>query len=202
MKSVYAGVTHWVRFNARMAQYELQLCNSGCIEPWVGLFLGDGGPDPAVSDYFLSVIEELSGIVWLLEREHTALLERSHEMFAPRGAIALPTEISELFRIDPRPYANLLTLREVVAARAVLIETHGGEVDAHTRLVFRKHLNVLRHLIIPALDQVAALVESETMTPAISRDALIGRYRSFLPGHSRPHPDSFLSVGLLKPAKV
>lgn len=72
--------------------------------------------------------------------------------------------------------------------------------------MFKKHLTVVRNLILPTLDSVAHETAGQRWVPATddaarapaAEDDLIRGYRAFVPAGPRPHPDSFLSVALLR----
>jgi hypothetical protein len=207
MRQAYAEVTRWVRFNATMALRELEHCNEAWIAPHVNLFLAHARPEPGVPDRLLALLEEAASVVWLLYAEHEALLERLRELFGPTEELLLPHEIAAAFETASAPVASLRLVRRSVAARASLLEAHAPDVDAHTRLVFKKHITVARTLLLPSLD---ALVEEAARLPldaasarqadenVVGEDALARLYEPFVPTSPRPHPDDFLSVALLR----
>jgi hypothetical protein len=201
VKGAYDGVTRWVRFNAWMTLHELQHCNEHWLAPHVNLFLEGPRPRPDVPSRLLSLIEEAASAIWLMYREHEALLERLHELFGPREPVEWPEAISSVFHAARGPEAGLLVVRRSLDARVSLLEGHSHEVDAHTRLVLKKHLTILAGMVRPALGAVAndpALgLPGDAADAVAAPDDLVGRYRSYLPGGPRPHPDNFLALALL-----
>lgn len=210
VRAAYEGVTRWVRFNAWMTLRELRQCNEGWISPRVGLYLESPRPPASLSDRLLGLIEEAASAVWLMYGEHEALLERLRELFGPSGEMALPDDVSSVFASATEPEATLSVVRRSLGARAALLADHACDVDAHTRLVFRKHLTIVNGLIRPALDAVAEGGGLEALDragsaggsrgvagPLVEQRDLEARYRQFLPDGPRPHPDSFLSLALL-----
>ena len=214
MRGVYEGVTRWVRFNAWMALYELRHLNEGWIAPRVSLFLESPRPSSALPDRLLGLIEEAASAAWLMYGEHEALLGRLRELFGQAGELALPDDVSTPFARAADPEPALSIVRRSLGARAHLLTCHAQDVDAHTRLVFRKHLSLVNGLIRPALETVAQDRDLDAAAgllasgPAgdvsgrlVEQRELEESYRHFLPGGPRPHPDSFLSLALLSSEK-
>jgi hypothetical protein len=191
MKQAYEDVTRWVRFNASLTLRELQLCNDGWIAPSVKLFIDRPAPHPEPPLGLLALLEEAASAVWLMHEEHEALFDRVRELFGPRSEMDLPEDLSAAFDGAASPEASLLVVRRSLTARVALLEAHPKDVDAHTRLVFQRHLTVVNRLILPALDAVAG-------DPAVPEtDDLVAGYARFLPRGPRPHPDTFLTTALL-----
>jgi hypothetical protein len=196
-----------------MALHELQRCSEGWIVPCVGLFLERPRPKPDVPDRLLSLIEETASAVWLLQGEHEALMGRLRELSGPREAM-LPEDVAATFARAAGPSASLDIVHCSLAARIALLEAHAQDVDAHTRLVLRKHVIVAKSLIAPTLASVAAEARrialprrvqpeaTDDVCPPISKDELMEQYRSFLPFGPRAHPDTFLAIELLRCAQT
>jgi hypothetical protein len=205
MKAAYAPVMEWVRFHAWVVQSELQLCNASCIAPWSRPLLKDQ-PEADRPDAILGMLEELATVVWLLEQERIALLERLREMFAPKAPLALPPEITAMLVESTEPVEAMELLRNSIAARASLIDDHPMVSDPHTRLILYKHRVILREMIIPTLGRVIGLAR-ENVPPSAPRKArptedLLDLYSAFLPKTPRMHLDTFLRLSLLNPSST
>jgi hypothetical protein len=211
MKSAYAGVTNWVHFHAGMVWEELQLCNQGWVEPSASAFMSIPKPAAEAPEELLFFNEEVSSAMWLMNLEHQALIGRTHELFGSRQRLALTGEIASVFEHKWSPRASLQLTLHSIGARMALLAEHGRDVDSHTRLLLHRHVTILQHLIVPALDTVLRKATDEIVAvlppdggpsarPVISQDELARLYRAFLPEGPRPHPDTFLKFALLEHA--
>lgn len=210
MKAAYAGVTQWLRFNAVMVWQEIRICNEGCIAPLVRPFVAADRPDARYPDSVLHILEEVASAIWLLERERAALNDRLHELFAPRAAAPVSDDLLSALKPAEDPVASLQLALDSIGARLALLANHPVDVDAHSRLVLRKHATELKDLVVPALARAKEAIPADAIAPFVpavagngsvmTKAALLASYQDYLPGGPRPHPDDFLALSLLKTA--
>jgi hypothetical protein len=202
MKTAYAETIQWVRFNAWVTALELSHCNAGWLEPNTEQLIKGVRTDGAHVDAVLVGIEECAGVMWLLQLEHECLVERVHELSGPHAELQLPESVRDRFTHATGQFASLVVVRNSLVARVSLIERHEDCVDAHTRLVLRRHALVIGSLILPSLEGVlraagdAALgTDAESVASSNELDAY---YRLFVPSTPINHPDTYLRVSLLR----
>jgi hypothetical protein len=189
MKSAYEDVTRWVRFHASMTLHEMQFLNDGWLAPASAALMAGEKPSPDLLGPLLVRMEKTASVVWLLLREHEALLERVGELFGPKAAIELPHDVAERFAAAiGTERVPALVCRSIVS-RIELLQAHAMAVDAHSRLIFKKHVCVLEGLILPF---ASSLCTSQSDAVLGEQAEWLESYRRFCPAGPRPHPDDFL----------
>ncbi len=212
MRAIYDDVTQWVRLHAWATFAELRVLNSGAVLPLTSPFLrvaaeGQGVVDDSRVDAFASLtgVEEITGVMWLLDREHVQLLERITELFGSRAPLTLPAAVDGLLARAQTPALAISTVGASIAARVRLLASMDTRVDAHTRLVLREHSRALAGAVSSALSCVQALVAHGVVAPegdgvAAVDVAFATAYQTLAPLDRRQHPETFQQVSLLRGA--
>lgn len=196
MKSAYEAVTRWVRFNALALSFEVRLCNERWMAPVLKPYLAEAKPSAAATPEAMGLVEEVASAIWLMQGEREALQRRVAELFGPKAEVELSESVTALFAEAGNDACGVRAALESVRARADLLTSNGARVDAHTRLVLRKHALVLTELIAPCLEAVV-VKEAKEGASAVRAERFKSAYAAFLPSAGRPHPDDFLTAGLL-----
>ena len=204
MKSQYEEVIRWVRLNTWACWYEARLCGQNVVGSLAAPFLTQESP-AGVPIELLSYMEEVASAAWLLDREHAALLERMVELFAPHKTVEV---LDSTFQPPSQgfPGAALTFVGRSIQTRITLLEKYPRRVDSHTRLVFKRHVAILRGIIVPTIDVVVQKMRAGVLASSFaesagtaSREQLLQVYQGFLPPAPRPHRDSFAGMATLKP---